>query len=275
MGGFLREFGPYAAIAALLHVALVAFLVVSLERSIPVIEIDTDTEAIEATVVDEALVEAELERIRAEDRRREQEVADAQAATEAARQQRLREERQARELQAQQERDAAAAAARAEQARQRRAAEEQAERERLAELAAQRQAEEARLAELERQRQAAAERERREQQARERAEQEAREAAARQRQQQTVLNQWLRDVQQKVQRYWIQPSDWPPGTSCTVRVSMIPGGEVVQVELRQSCGNDARDRSVETAAFRASPMPMPSDPALFQRQVDLVFRPVN
>jgi colicin import membrane protein len=275
MGGSLREFGPYIVVAALLHIGLVAFLVVSLERSIPVIEIDTDTEAIEATVVDEALVEAELERIRADDRRRQQEVVDAQAAVEAARQQRLREEQQARELQAQQQRDAAAAATRAEQARQRRAAEEQAERERLAELARQRQTEEARLAELERQRQAAAERQRREQQAREQAERETREAAARQRQEQTVLNQWLRDIQQKVQRYWIQPDDWPPGTSCTVRVSMIPGGEVVQARLLNSCGDPVRDRSVELAALRASPMPMPSDPALFQRQIDLVFRPIN
>jgi colicin import membrane protein len=274
-----REFGVYFVVAAVLHLALFAFLVVSLERSVPVLDLDDGPEAIEATVVDEALVEAEMERIRAEERRQAQELADAQAAADAAQRRREAEERRARELQRQ-------AAETAEREQREREAREQAEVARLADLERRRRAEEERLAEIERQQQAEAERQRREEEARRQREaeeqarraREAEEAAARaerERQQRTVLTQWMRDVRAKVERNWIRPENWPPGTSCTVRVSMIPGGEVVQARLLDSCGEAVRDRSVESAALRASPMPMPEDPAVFRREIDLVFRPVN
>lgn len=275
--GFVREFWPYLLLAGLLHAALVVFLIVNLDRGVLAVDdIDDPPEAIEATVVDEALVERELERVRETERRREQEVEDARLAAEAAARQREQEERRIRELQAQREREERQAVA--DRERREREARERAERERQAELERQRRAEEERLAEIERQRQAEADRQRREQEARERAEREAREArerAERERRQQAVLNQWARDIQSRVQRSWIRPDNWPAGTSCTVRVSMIPGGEVVQARLLDSCGSDQRDRSVESAVLRASPMPMPEDPAVFRREIDLVFRPVN
>ena len=272
MRGFVREFWVYLLAAAILHGALVAFLVVSLERSIPVIEIDASPEPIEAAVVDAELVERELERIREAERRREQEVVDAQRAVEAAARAREQEEQRLREAQQQREREVQAARNRAERERV-----AEVERQRLAEAERQRQAEaeRQRQAEAERQRQAEAERQRRETADRERREREARELVARERAQQVVLSQWMRDIQSKVQRNWNQPEQWPSGTSCTVRVSMIPGGEVVQARLLSSCGDPVRDRSVESAVLRASPLPMPSDPAVFRREIDLVFRPVN
>ena len=76
-------------------------------------------------------------------------------------------------------------------------------------------------------------------------------------------------------RNWAKPAGWRPGLQCTVRVRLVPGGEVVQVTIVRSCGNPVFDRSVEAAVHRASPLPISNDPELFEyfRELEFVFRP--
>ena len=47
----------------------------------------------------------------------------------------------------------------------------------------------------------------------------------------------------------------------------------MQAEIRTSSGNVAFDRSVEDAVLRASPLPAPKDPALFDRHIVITFEP--
>lgn len=58
-------------------------------------------------------------------------------------------------------------------------------------------------------------------------------------------------------------------------VVLLPGGEVLSARLKRASGNAAYDRAVETAIFRAQPLPLPPDPALFRdfRELNLKFRP--
>ena len=56
-----------------------------------------------------------------------------------------------------------------------------------------------------------------------------------------------------------------------MRVVQIPSGEVVQVEIVTSSGNVAFDRSIEEAALRSSPLPLPKDPSLFDRSIMIAF----
>lgn len=58
-------------------------------------------------------------------------------------------------------------------------------------------------------------------------------------------------------------------------VVLLPGGEVLSARLKRASGNAAYDRAVETAIFRAQPLPLPPDPALFRdfRELNLRFRP--
>ena len=72
-------------------------------------------------------------------------------------------------------------------------------------------------------------------------------------------------IRQKVQRNWNRPTGFKEGTVCLVRVRLVPGGEVIQATVIQSCGNPVFDRSVENAVFKASPLEVPGDPALFGR----------
>jgi len=82
-------------------------------------------------------------------------------------------------------------------------------------------------------------------------------------------------IRQKVERNWIQPAGDISGLACVVRVKLIPGGEVVDAQVAQSSGNGLFDRSVEIATRKASPLPIPDDPVLFNqfRNLEFYFNP--
>ncbi|MGD8976500.1 MAG: cell envelope integrity protein TolA [Gammaproteobacteria bacterium] len=268
-----------------LHVALLVVLSVSFSLSRPPIIPPQIT--IKATVVDEGAIRAERAREReaerAVQRRREEEAAQVrreaeqeqqrldqlriqqEQAAETARQQRVAEERERQAIeQERQRKEAAAAEARrkAEEAKQR-------EAQRLAEekrqAAERRQAEERRKQEEAARRQAALEADL----ARELEAEESRLAAARS----GELAQYIALIQQRVTRNWIRPPEARPGLSCELYVTQIPGGEVVGVRFGRCNGDDVVRRSIEAAVFKASPLPRPSNPALFERNLVFEFKP--
>jgi len=87
-------------------------------------------------------------------------------------------------------------------------------------------------------------------------------------------NQWYASIVAKIERAWIRPPSARPGVTCIVSVSQVPGGEVIAVEVNNCSINDTALReSVEAAVLRASPLPSPPDPALFERNLELTFAP--
>ena len=72
---------------------------------------------------------------------------------------------------------------------------------------------------------------------------------------------------------WNRPPSARPGLECEVRVGLIPGMEVVSAEIVSCNGDDAVRRSILLAVERASPLPRPSDPALFERSIVFIFKP--
>jgi colicin import membrane protein len=58
-------------------------------------------------------------------------------------------------------------------------------------------------------------------------------------------------------------------------VTLLPGGEVLDIRLVKSSGFPAYDAAVERAIHAAQPLPVPSEPDLFQqlRQAQYEFRP--
>ncbi len=82
-------------------------------------------------------------------------------------------------------------------------------------------------------------------------------------------------LQQKIERNWVQPASAQPGLSCTVLVRQLAGGEVVSVAIESCNGDDAVRRSVEAAVYRASPLPEPEDPSLFERNLRFIFEPTQ
>ena len=71
----------------------------------------------------------------------------------------------------------------------------------------------------------------------------------------------------------------PQGIACVLRVRLIPGGEVVDVTIAESSGNDIFDRRAVNATQKASPLPVPDDVATFERldlrEINMTFKPTN
>lgn len=100
---------------------------------------------------------------------------------------------------------------------------------------------------------------------------EGRVSAARERDR--LASQWAAAIQGRVQRAWIRPASAKPGLDCRVAVGQVPGGTVVRVEVQTCNGDEVVRQSIEAAVWRASPLPPPPDPALFERELELRFRP--
>ena len=77
-------------------------------------------------------------------------------------------------------------------------------------------------------------------------------------------------IAQDVRQSWAVPASAGPETKCTVRLTQLPGGEVVGINSI-SCNSDdaAVERSVRAAIEKASPLPKPSNPDLFDRNLTL------
>jgi len=73
----------------------------------------------------------------------------------------------------------------------------------------------------------------------------------------TERDQFIFAIKQKIQNNWLRPTTVADGLSCKLRVRLIPGGGVVSVTITRSSGSGAFDRSVETAVYKADPLPVP------------------
>jgi colicin import membrane protein len=277
-GGRLRELTAqprYLIYAVLVHVAFIAVLVMSFEWSPTPLSgaAAPQVDVVEAVVIDESKVRQEQERLQQIEARKQAEEKrqrDQLRAAEQARQQeeqrlaQIKEEQEQARLQVEKEKKAAQEArdkAAQEQVARDKAAKEQAAREQAArDKAAQEKAARDKAAQ--------------EQAARDKAasDQAAREKAARD---QSAVDVWVARIKQKVQQNWINPIQ-REGLRCRVRVKLIPGGDVLDVQIVAGSGDPLFDRSVEAAVRKASPLPVPSgaDPLMDRfRDLEFVFNP--
>jgi colicin import membrane protein len=85
--------------------------------------------------------------------------------------------------------------------------------------------------------------------------------------------EYLSLITARINRAWIRPPSARSGVKCSVHITQIPGGEITHVVVAGCNGDESVRQSVETAAYRASPLPAPSDPALFDPNIDVTFAP--
>jgi colicin import membrane protein len=284
--------------AVLVHLVMIGLLMINVDwSSMTKVAPQHSSAPVQARVVEEDLLQQELQRQqelevqqRAAEAERQRQLEE-QAAE--ARRQREREEQrladlkrqQAEEVRRQQEAKvkAEAEAKRKTETEAKVKAEAEAKRKAEAEVKARAEAEAKRKAEAEVKARAEAEAKRKaETEAKARAEAEAKRKAeaevkaraeeeARQRAVAAAINQYTALIHDRVRRNWRLPANWR-GLSCVVRVNLIPGGDVVSVRIVQSSGDPVFDRSVESAVFQAAPLPVPSEPHLFDAFREFNFR---
>ena len=93
--------------------------------------------------------------------------------------------------------------------------------------------------------------------------------------QRSLMEKYEGLIKNHVRRQIIEPPNLPGNPEVEFDVVLIPGGEVLTVKLRRASGVAAYDAAVERAIWKASPIPLPPDPTLFQqfRNLHLKFRP--
>ena len=99
------------------------------------------------------------------------------------------------------------------------------------------------------------------------------EEEAQQREQAEAMDQYIRLIENRIQQNWIPPASAQAGIQCVVHLTQIPSGDVVDVRIGQCNGDEAVVRSIEAAVLRSSPLPRPSIPSLFDRNLEVLFRP--
>jgi colicin import membrane protein len=277
----------YLAYAVLAHVGFLLLLIVGLHWS-TVVRPSAPLDVIQATLVDGAALQKareEQDRNRAQEAERLRQQREAQEAQERARHEEEIRQRQEQAAEEARKREAQRlvemkqreeARKRQEQESRRREAQRQAEIKKQDE---QRRAEEARKQEEQRR---AAEAKRQEEEKQRLAEEQrrqaqaAQEAAERARREQSEVDRYVNIIKQQVARNWNKPDNWKKGQECTVRVSLIPGGDVVGVTIVRCTGDPILDRSVDSAVRKASPLRVPpADNPLFDRfrELQFVFNP--
>lgn len=285
---FLREHGLVLSLSVGLHAVLLVLLTLNLNL-MPRRELQPTRMAIEATVVDAKA----LRRREARDEARQRELARAEQQRREQAEQQRRQAEQAREA----EREAEVQRRQAEERRatEQRRAEQQKREQAEAKAAQQKKEADARAAQQKQDAEAKAARQKQEAEAQKKAAADAaRKAEADRKAAQAraelarqmaaeedllaaadsgLLDQYAEIIRQKVERNWIRPASAREGISCVVLVKQIPGGEVVDVRVTECNGDAAVVRSIEAAVLRASPLPPPPDPTLFDRSLRFDFRP--
>jgi colicin import membrane protein len=266
MAGFVREHAGPLVLSVLLHAAVVGLLAIGFvnlgSRPTPKPQL-----ALQAAVVDEAAIEEEMKKLEEDERRRERAAREEETKAEEVRREREAEEKRLEELKQQRAEEEKAELVRSEQRKK-----EDAERAQAAELEAKRKKEQDAKAAADKKRKADEARVKREREAelkRRMAEEEQRAAAV----DAGLLAQYVAQIQARVQRAWIRPPTARAGLNCVVYVTQVPGGEVVGVRVGECNGDDYVRQSIEAAVYRASPLPKPADPSLFERNLKLEFKP--
>lgn len=84
---------------------------------------------------------------------------------------------------------------------------------------------------------------------------------------------WVFALQQQIARNFVLPASAPKNLECVVDIRQLPGGQVVKVEVGRCNGDESVRRAIEAAVHKASPLPSPDNPAVFDRDLQITFKP--
>jgi len=90
-----------------------------------------------------------------------------------------------------------------------------------------------------------------------------------------ALAAWQDKIRGKIRGNIILPRDIVGNPEAVFDVALLPTGEVLSVKQRRSSGHPAYDEAVYRAILKSSPLPKPDNPSLFERQLELRFRPLD
>ena len=80
-------------------------------------------------------------------------------------------------------------------------------------------------------------------------------------------------IRGKIRGNIVLPPNITGNPEAVFEVDQLPSGEVLSVKVKRSSGNKGLDEAIERAILKSSPLPKPDDPALFQRSLEIKYKP--
>ena len=87
------------------------------------------------------------------------------------------------------------------------------------------------------------------------------------------LADYAAKIRGKVRGNIVLPPSIQGNPEAIFAVDQLPSGEILAVKLKRSSGNPGLDAAIERAILKSSPLPKPDDPALFQRELKINYKP--
>lgn len=87
------------------------------------------------------------------------------------------------------------------------------------------------------------------------------------------LADYASKIRMKVRGNIMLPPSIQGNPEAVFEVNQLPTGEVLDVKLKRGSGNPALDAAIERAIRKSSPLPKPDDPSLFQRTLEIKYKP--
>ena len=89
----------------------------------------------------------------------------------------------------------------------------------------------------------------------------------------SLRQQYVKLIEQKVESKWLRPTTLSSDQSCEVHVRQTALGDVISVNLQECSSDVAFINSIERAVWAASPLPPPPNPEVFDNEIRFTFRP--
>lgn len=84
---------------------------------------------------------------------------------------------------------------------------------------------------------------------------------------------YLGRIRGKIRGNIVLPPEIKGNPEAIFEVTQLPTGEVISVRLKKSSGNPALDAAVERAILKSSPLPKPEQSDVFDRLLNIPYRP--
>jgi len=90
-----------------------------------------------------------------------------------------------------------------------------------------------------------------------------------------AIADYLGRIRGKIRGNIVLPPDIKGNPEAVFEVTQLPSGEVISVKVKKSSGNPALDAAVERAILKSSPLPKPEQSDLFDRLLNIPYRPIG
>ncbi|MGH8746055.1 MAG: energy transducer TonB, partial [Burkholderiales bacterium] len=91
-----------------------------------------------------------------------------------------------------------------------------------------------------------------------------------------ALAAWADKIRAKIRGNIVLPPGIQGNPEAVFEIHLLPTGEVLpNVEIKKSSNNTALDNAIVRAILKSSPLPKPDDPGVFDRRIEVTYRPFD